>query len=1190
MHNSKYKLNIFIPFAIFFLIFISLFVYSSKYQQEDSINNDKVALTTNFDVELQKQIEYESKVLDGYIEIFKYDEKMQKLYKSGDFEGLYSYASNFFEDLHGKIDLTHFYFLKPDGQVFLRMHDKVKNGDIVKRFTFIQSQKNQAPFAGIEYGIKQNLTLRTVHPWIVDGKLIGYIELGKEIDKVISKLSQLYKIEFYLAIDKTLYKDKPEMLKKFPIFGGYAVAYNTFKLPQNMQMILNEPENLFNTQIDDREFITQTKDFTDVSGKVLGKIVFLVDTTIEHHYMMDGLKNLIFIIIAISIVILALLYFYFRKKEKDINYFTSELAVMAATFESSDAIVVSDKNCVIQKVNNAYCDLTGYEFSEAIGKNTNILKSGNHDKTYYENMWNRIYNSGYFEGELTNKRKSGEEFIAWLTVTAIKDSDGKITNFVGIFRDITKQKELESTLLAAKLQAEQASHSKSEFVANMSHEIRTPMNAIIGLTRLVLESDLNFTQRDYLNKVYTSSTALLGVINDILDYSKIEARKLEIERVPFELEEVIRNVANLFIVKAEEKGIDLLVDIDLNIPNVVIGDPMRLTQVMNNLVGNALKFTNHGEIVLKANLVDETEDNFVVKVSVKDTGIGISQERQKDLFDPFNQVDTSFTRRFGGTGLGLTISKHLAELMGGNIELQSELGVGSEFSFNIYFGKSKTSSKTLFEPLDERLRILIVDDHQTSLDILSNLLKAWNIEISTALNGEDAIDQILISFDEQKPFDTILLDYKMPKMSGFDVVESLKEKQTMNIIPSLPKIVMMSAYAKDECANNLACVSINEFLIKPISPSSLYNTIVKHNGDIKNQPNMTLNDVYNSTKIIHGAKVLLVEDNELNQLVAATLLKKMGLEVSVASDGQIATQMVAKENFDIVFMDLQMPVMDGFEATKYIKEVLKSDVIIVALSAAAMVQDKQLCKDAGMVDFIAKPFMPQDVANVLLKWVKPTTNKVKNSGFTITNNQNVDEIKIDGFNLQSIFQKFDNDVEFVLSLLKGFVVSVRKDNDLENISELISQNNFEQASKIVHKLKGVSGNIGASELFAVCSSFEKELRANDTAKFKSFKTVFNATVKSLENYFDSQSTKSCIMRISNPSQEQIDSVYLILDELEFVCHKNKMVDSALNDKLTDILAPMIESDIYDELISCVNNLDYKGALVIINEIKNKGFA
>jgi len=473
----------------------------------------------------------------------------------------------------------------------------------------------------------------------------------------------------------------------------------------------------------------------------------------------------------------------------------------------------------------------------------------------------------------------------------------------------------------ARNEAEEATKAKSEFLANMSHEIRTPMNAIIGMAHLALKTDLTPKQHDYLKKVDISAKSLLGIINDILDFSKIEAGKMDMESVDFQLEDTLDIISTLVGIKTQEKGLELLIKTDPAVPTALVGDPLRLGQVLINLSNNAVKFTDAGEIVVAVEPVKEDGDQVTLRFSVRDTGIGMTEQQAAKLFQPFSQADSSTTRKYGGTGLGLTISKRLAEMMGGEIWVDSQPGQGSTFSFTANFVLGKEKARRLYQPIADLrgMKVLVVDDNATSRDIFQDMLESFSFDVTLATSGREGL-AALEKASPDRPFEIVIMDWKMPGMDGIEATRLIKSHKDLSKIPA---VIMVTAYGREEVMQQAQEVGLEGFLLKPVNASMLFDTIMQAFGlETSAAPRMAQKNGQQAEALekIQGARILLVEDNEINQQVAREILEGAGLTVVLANNGQEAVQAAKQEYFDALLMDIQMPVMDGYSATRKIRE------------------------------------------------------------------------------------------------------------------------------------------------------------------------------------------------------------------------------------------------------------------------------
>ncbi len=598
------------------------------------------------------------------------------------------------------------------------------------------------------------------------------------------------------------------------------------------------------------------------------------------------------------------------------------------------------------------------------------------------------------------RTKAGQRrVISWRNSTN-DDADFGLFALISFGLDVTEQLEAEQAVVHAKQVAEAANQAKSDFLANMSHEIRTPMNAIIGMTGLALRTDLSPKQRNYLEKVNTAGHGLLGIINDILDFSKIEAGKLNFEYHDFQLVHAFEHLAALSALKAQDKGLELLFDITPSVPTALVGDEMRLSQVLLNLVNNAIKFTTAGEICVKVTCEEPVlpgAQDVLLRFEVRDTGIGLSPEQIDRLFTAFVQADSSTTRKYGGTGLGLSITKRLVHMMEGRVWVESELGQGSRFIFTAKLGlqsnQQPQASPLLADPKLRHLRVLVVDDNSASREILADIIESLHIDVHTASGAEVGITELVTAQQGGRPYHLVIMDWKMPQVDG---VEAIRRIRAHEAIAETLATVMVTAYSRDELVELAQGLRLDGILEKPITPSSLLNAITTALGRTLHNtsaPHTKTGEAMAET--LKGARILLVEDNEINQELAAELLTQAGMHVDVAADGALGLAMVASQDYDAVLMDWQMPVMDGFEATRRIRAQPRfANLPILAMTANAMAGDREKCLAVGMNDHIAKPIDANVLLSTLARWFSARTPPVLPTLLLVDDTpENIDQLR-----------------------------------------------------------------------------------------------------------------------------------------------------------------------------------------------------
>jgi two-component system, sensor histidine kinase and response regulator len=620
-------------------------------------------------------------------------------------------------------------------------------------------------------------------------------------------------------------------------------------------------------------------------------------------------------------------------------------------------------------VSDSIQGMLGYRPDEYL-ENADFWRSCVHpeDLARVETEQGQLFEGGRHAAEYRFRKKDGS--YCWVSDEQhlVRDKNGRPIEVVGSWSDIATRKAAEQAVLAAQVELEKANEAKSAFLANMSHEIRTPMNAVLGLSHLALKTDPSPRQRDYLVKIKSSGQHLLGIINEILDFSKIEAGKLSVERVEFDLDKVLENVSNLIAEKAEEKGLELVFDIEPSVVSTRLrGDPLRLGQILINFCNNAVKFTERGEVVIRAQVLESTGDSQLIEFSVTDSGIGMTEAQIGRLFQAFEQADTSTTRKYGGTGLGLAISKRLAELMGGGVGVTSELGKGSTFWFTARLGKGGMAPRPSLLRSDlQGRRVLVIDDNSQARAVLSSMLINMGFVADEAASGEEGIEIVCQGAQRREPYEIIFVDWQMPRLDGIETSKRILALPDLSIPPHL---VMVTAYGREDVLKRAEENGLENVLVKPVTSSTLFDTVVT----VLRAPREATDHIETAPSFeiarTRGVRVLLVEDNDINQEVAIGLLEDAAIQVDLAVNGEIAIRMAQENEYDAVLMDMQMPVMDGIEATRVIRSDPRfKNLPIIAMTANAMATDREQCLKAGMNDHIGKPIDPDQLFSVLLRW------------------------------------------------------------------------------------------------------------------------------------------------------------------------------------------------------------------------------
>ena len=764
-----------------------------------------------------------------------------------------------------------------------------------------------------------------------------------------------------------------------------------------------------------------------------------------------------------------------------------------AVEQSPSMLLITTPGGAIQYANPRFCQVAGFSAELLAGTHPDLMDSTGLPLEFLAEQWQSLKSQGVWRRECQLRLRSGELLWVGISVSGLIEGDGEITHCIWALEDLALYRRAVETLREAKQLAEEAAESKARFLANMSHEIRTPMNAIIGLSSLCLDTDLQTRQRDYVTKIHAAGSTLLNVINDVLDFSKIEAGKLRLEQTAFALDQVLDSVITYVAQKAQEKGLELILQVAPDVPQDLLGDPLRLGQILTNLLGNAVKFTSGGEVQLQVRCDSRDGQHASLRFDVVDTGIGMSEDQIGRLFEAFSQADDSMTRRFGGTGLGLSISRHLVELMGGKLDVSSTPGVGSRFGFSTPFGLAQGRPPKALPGMLDGLRVLVVDDHPVAREVLLGLLHTFPFRSEAVSSAAEALVAVHRA-DGGDRFGLVLMDLRMPDQNGIEATRRIKQDRSL---ASPPAVILLTAYGEASTAGDAIEAGADGFLHKPATASTLLDAIISTFGlDAAPQPVASP-----AGQDLAGLHILVAEDNDINQQIARGLLERIGATVSVADNGRTAIETLiaaGPDTFDVVLMDLQMPEMDGLEATRRIRaDPRLAHLPIIAMTAHAMAEERQRCIDAGMNDHVAKPIVVERLVQAILQQVHRVGSTPTAPGTdAVATTQGLPDLP--GLNVKAALRRVGDDPATYLSLLQRFTVS--QGDCADRIRQALEAGLPADAERIAHSVRGAAANLGAGAVQEAASALEMALRKGSPSEplRQSLATEMNALARMLD--------------------------------------------------------------------------------------------
>jgi signal transduction histidine kinase/CheY-like chemotaxis protein/HPt (histidine-containing phosphotransfer) domain-containing protein len=1177
MKKERIRWRVFVPLAITFVITFGAVLLGFFDHMREHIDQAAADRLQDVRKSYTERIEQDAERISTLIELLAQDSCLRSAWIAGDKARLLACAEPRFKELQEHYQVTRFSFHDLQRTGFLSVHDPSQEGGFVDRFTLVEAIKSGKPVHGVELDPDGTPALWIVYPWQINGKRVGYIEMGVEITHILRGLRDLLGVEVFLTVEKAYLtkegwehgrevSDNPPDWELFPecaLIDGLTDLNLGQLRPCFKDTLAHRGASGFELVVNGRTYGGSYLPVVDYVGRNIGSIGVLTDVTEMLDETRKFLPALVVGTAGVTFILATFFWGYFGRVEHDLVTAKETLEWEVEEHRKAEALLRRNEKKLEREIQQhrlvaAEERVLGELLRLAIQEIpmqvflrqalvtllnsvpwTGLLPKGAIFLTDEEGRGKHLklqvdYDLAPELGELCSRIPFGKCLCGRaaesceVQFTNCKDTesdiqfpddeshchynvpilfDDRVLGVLAIYLPIEYQRVpreeeflrrvgdilslgiskrySDEALVAARVEAEDASKAKSRFLATMSHEIRTPMNGVLGMTELLKDTQLTYEQREYVDTIHHSGRSLLAIINDILDFSKVEAGRLELAPIPFDLERAVHDVGQLLLPKAEKKGLELILDFSSDCSQRLVGDAGRIRQILMNLVGNAIKFTQKGHILLQVRCHTASDTDARVEVVVEDTGIGISEQERTRLFESFFQVDGSFTRQYGGTGLGLAISRQLVELMGGEIGVDSTQGKGSRFWFNLSLPLGSKPEPLPFASL-AGVRVLVVDDNMVNLRVMEEQLKSVAMEVETVTDGEQAIELLKQGVEAGSPFQLVLFDFDMPGQDGEAVAYAVRSDERLKSVP----LVLLTSFGKKGDAARFKEAGYSAYLSKPVLSTVLYQTLssvlgLKGRGEeapiiTRHTIEEVVQESFNDEVGFRG-HVLLVEDVPANQKVAAVMLQRFGIEVDLAENGKQALEKWEQGQYELILMDCQMPVMDGYDATRAIRSRTDRErTPIVALTANALESDRKRCAAAGMDDFIAKPFERNDLVKVLERWL-PSDSLVGTGIESVAKKKPLEqkaasdsEPSLDHAQMEAMREALGEDFD---DLITTYVEGVEE--MLRVIPQAWETSDLKELERQVHSIKSSSASVGAMALSKLARTMEDQARSNE---------------------------------------------------------------------------------------------------------------